>query len=430
MSNFKVDFSENEKKVEADFTEGTRFLNGKDGKSAYEIAVQNGFEGTETEWLESLKGQDGKDGKDGIDGKDGKDGADGENGTPGIPGIDGKDGKHAYVFTSSGTGAAYLGTIEDYIGYTVGDLFVMIPHVSSTSSSPTLSINSLDAYKIQRRSTGASTKSLRSTSCIGKGIPELLVFTGSCFLAVSQPQPYGGTDFYTTLSVSKGGTGRTSWGTNCLVYSSSSTGLSSIYPPNYDSVLVQRPDSAPLWQSTESLFSGTMTFKGIHSDANKLPPLRKGAVYKFVNDVNVETDGNVTEVTHCLDYDTSLYMYEWGIEFYSTYTDNCYSDLTRILPTEFLNGSTQEPFPIVVIPNSTSPNAVAYVLNCTYAYSYFNSFDDGTGYYYSYIGGTWQDNSYHAEGLYSGQYITVLIPTGSFPAGTYVCTGTTWESLI
>lgn len=31
-------------------------INGIPGKSAYEIAVQNGFEGTEQEWLESLKG--------------------------------------------------------------------------------------------------------------------------------------------------------------------------------------------------------------------------------------------------------------------------------------------------------------------------------------------------------------------------------------
>ena len=30
---------------------------GKDGKSAYEIAVENGFEGTEEEWLASLKGE-------------------------------------------------------------------------------------------------------------------------------------------------------------------------------------------------------------------------------------------------------------------------------------------------------------------------------------------------------------------------------------
>ena len=35
---------------------------GKDGKSAYEIAVEHGFTGTENEWLQSLKGADGKDG--------------------------------------------------------------------------------------------------------------------------------------------------------------------------------------------------------------------------------------------------------------------------------------------------------------------------------------------------------------------------------
>ena len=40
-------------------------INGKDGadgKSAYQIAVDNGFDGTEVEWLESLKGKDGQDG--------------------------------------------------------------------------------------------------------------------------------------------------------------------------------------------------------------------------------------------------------------------------------------------------------------------------------------------------------------------------------
>ena len=30
-------------------------VKGKDGKSAYEIALMHGFEGTEEEWLESLK---------------------------------------------------------------------------------------------------------------------------------------------------------------------------------------------------------------------------------------------------------------------------------------------------------------------------------------------------------------------------------------
>ena len=79
---------------------------GKDGKSAYEIAIEHGFVGTENEWLESLKGVDGKDGvngkdgcdgRNGIDGLSGKDGKDGADGLPGRDGIDGTDGKSAYI---------------------------------------------------------------------------------------------------------------------------------------------------------------------------------------------------------------------------------------------------------------------------------------------------------------------------------------------
>lgn len=70
--------------------------NGKDGRSAYEIAIENGFVGTAAEWLESLKGMNGVDGKDGLPGKDGKDGLpgkDGTNGKDGLPGKDGRDGR-------------------------------------------------------------------------------------------------------------------------------------------------------------------------------------------------------------------------------------------------------------------------------------------------------------------------------------------------
>ena len=79
---------------------------GKDGKSAYEIAVEHGFTGTENEWLQSLKGADGKDGvngkdgcdgRNGVDGLPGKDGKSGADGLPGRDGIDGTDGKSAYI---------------------------------------------------------------------------------------------------------------------------------------------------------------------------------------------------------------------------------------------------------------------------------------------------------------------------------------------
>lgn len=65
-----------------------------DGKSAYELAVEAGFKGTQEEWLYSLKGKDGVDGKDGYSPVKGKDYFDGQ---PGRDGRDGKDGKDGYT---------------------------------------------------------------------------------------------------------------------------------------------------------------------------------------------------------------------------------------------------------------------------------------------------------------------------------------------
>ena len=46
--------------------------------SAYDVAVKNGFVGTEQEWLSTLKGEDGEKGLDGEDGTDGANGVDGK----------------------------------------------------------------------------------------------------------------------------------------------------------------------------------------------------------------------------------------------------------------------------------------------------------------------------------------------------------------
>ena len=80
------------------------------GKSAYEIAKENGFNGTEAEWLASLKGEPGAAGASGKDGENGKTpyvgdngnwfvGSDdtgkpsrGEKGEPGSPGARGEPG--------------------------------------------------------------------------------------------------------------------------------------------------------------------------------------------------------------------------------------------------------------------------------------------------------------------------------------------------
>lgn len=54
--------------------QGPAGQDGADGKSAYEVAVENGFVGTETAWLASLQGAQGPQGPAGEDGVDGQDG--------------------------------------------------------------------------------------------------------------------------------------------------------------------------------------------------------------------------------------------------------------------------------------------------------------------------------------------------------------------
>lgn len=65
---------------------------GPRGYSAYEIAVQEGFVGTEEEWLASLAGPEGKQGKDGERGIQGPRGQQGDKGDKGDKGDTGNDG--------------------------------------------------------------------------------------------------------------------------------------------------------------------------------------------------------------------------------------------------------------------------------------------------------------------------------------------------
>lgn len=85
-------------------------LAGADGASAYQIAVNHGFEGTEAEWLASLKGAQGEQGVQGIQGIQGVQGvpgtpgANGQDGAPGADGADGAPGINGATFTPVMTG--------------------------------------------------------------------------------------------------------------------------------------------------------------------------------------------------------------------------------------------------------------------------------------------------------------------------------------
>lgn len=60
MSEYRANISSATAEIKVQITGSG--LRGEDGLSAYEIALQNGFEGTEAEWLESLKGEPGSGG--------------------------------------------------------------------------------------------------------------------------------------------------------------------------------------------------------------------------------------------------------------------------------------------------------------------------------------------------------------------------------
>lgn len=65
-----------EKGEKGEAVRGERGEPGSVGKSAYAMACEQGFIGSEAQWVASLKGEHGRDGKDGADGKDGDDGLD------------------------------------------------------------------------------------------------------------------------------------------------------------------------------------------------------------------------------------------------------------------------------------------------------------------------------------------------------------------
>lgn len=104
---------------------GTNGIQGENGKSAYEIAVEKGFIGSKDDWLKSLKGIDGAQGASGRDGIDGKsayeiaveEGFCGNRNEwleslKGAEGANGKDGKSAYQLAVE---KGYSGSEEEWL---------------------------------------------------------------------------------------------------------------------------------------------------------------------------------------------------------------------------------------------------------------------------------------------------------------------------
>jgi hypothetical protein len=87
---------------------GSDGANGIDGASAYQVAIDNGFVGTESQWLASLVGPAGADGTNGLDG------APGPQGDTGPQGPKGDTGEISLANISVTTATAYNGSSLSY----------------------------------------------------------------------------------------------------------------------------------------------------------------------------------------------------------------------------------------------------------------------------------------------------------------------------
>ena len=90
---------------------------GADGKSAYLLAVEHGYSGSESEWLTSLKGEKGDAGQPGERGEKGDQGEQGIPGEKGDTGADGKDG-FSPIAAVAKDGSVVTITITDVNGTT------------------------------------------------------------------------------------------------------------------------------------------------------------------------------------------------------------------------------------------------------------------------------------------------------------------------
>lgn len=107
-------------------------IRGEDGKSAYDIAVENGYEGSILEWIGSLKGEKGatgKQGEQGIQGPKGEKGDRGIQGPSGIQGIQGPRGEKGEGFKIVKTYLNKEAMYADYESIEVGQFVIIASNV-------------------------------------------------------------------------------------------------------------------------------------------------------------------------------------------------------------------------------------------------------------------------------------------------------------
>lgn len=192
------------------------------------------------------------------------------------------------VVKTSGTGAAFTATIDGVTELTVGMLITIIPHTASVTTTPTLNINGLGAKGIRRRYSYANSTVTSGylTTWLSSGDPQLLQYDGTYWIAVGANKTYG-PDIYDVVQVKNGGTGKTGWSPNQMIYALSSASLTQLALPSVDgSILRQGQSGAPYWTPPEDMQVGAadsvngFTFAVSDVKPSNAPPGRITFVYE------------------------------------------------------------------------------------------------------------------------------------------------------
>lgn len=169
------------------------------------------------------------------------------------------------IITTGGNGAAYTATVDSISSLTAGVSFTMIPHTVSTSTTPTLNVNSLGAKQIRRMlstSTGTAVAG-STTSWLTATRPIRVTYNGVYWIA-GTVRP-SATDLYGTLPIASGGTGaasaddaRTNLGAMADVPATTS---------DYGKVLAVNSNGAPQWEQRNMIV--TITYSSGTASADK-----------------------------------------------------------------------------------------------------------------------------------------------------------------
>lgn len=128
----------------------------------------------------------------------------------------------AQIVTTTGTGAAYVATVEGITALTAGIGFIMIPHVTPTQVNPTLNVNGLGAKNLRMRVSNSTTTTtpLSTTNLVMANKPTRVMYDGTQWVIdIVRPNV---SNLYGVVGIDKGGTGATTAAaarTNLDVYS-------------------------------------------------------------------------------------------------------------------------------------------------------------------------------------------------------------------